>query len=186
MSDQVLLYSLDEFEQYIALPEHHDRRFELIDGEIVEKAMPTQEHAAVAGNAVTHINIHLLQHDIDGTAFVEARYRPAGDARNDRLPDVSYVAGSDKPLARRGAAEFMPDLAIEVQSPDDSLKAMLARADFYLANGVRMVSLIYPSKKLVEVLTADERLLLDEDDTLDADAVLPGFSLPVRALFRGI
>lgn len=39
-------YTTAAFEQFIALPENADRRFELIAGEIVEK-MPAQFHAAI-------------------------------------------------------------------------------------------------------------------------------------------
>lgn len=76
-----------------------------------------------------------------------------------------------------------PDLAVEVKSPDDSLKKMTEKAAYYLANGVRMVWLIYPKMKLVEVLTPDDRQLLNENDTLDGGSVLPGFTMAVRDIF---
>jgi Uma2 family endonuclease len=46
---QEKLYTVDEFETFIARPEHADRLFELINGEIVEK-MPTQRHGVVTVN----------------------------------------------------------------------------------------------------------------------------------------
>ncbi len=77
----------------------------------------------------------------------------------------------------------MPDLAVEVQSPDQSDKFMVDKAAYYLANGVRMVWLIYPEKRLVEVLTPDARYLLNDADALDGGDVLPGFSLPIGEIF---
>jgi Uma2 family endonuclease len=77
----------------------------------------------------------------------------------------------------------MPDLAVEVQSPGQTDKLMADKAAYYLANGTRMVWLVYPGKQLVEVLTQADRQLLPIDDTLTGEPLLPGFTLPVRELF---
>jgi Uma2 family endonuclease len=177
---QPKLYTVDEFEQFMALPENRDRLFELINGEIVEK-VPTREHGMIAGNTVTEFNNYLRQNEI-GQAAVEARHRPPDDPHNDRIPDVSVVLG-DKPVAKRGAENFIPDLCVEIQSPDDSPKQMLEKAMFYLANGARMVWLIYPQQRNVEVMTATYRELLTENDILKGGDVLPGFERPVKDIF---
>jgi Uma2 family endonuclease len=185
MTDQEKLYTTAEFEQFINLPENQDRRFELIDGEIVEKPMPTEEHGVIVVNTATVINNHLIQKDIKGRCATEARHRPTDDSQNDRLPDVSFTAG-DRPVVRRGPVDSMPDLVVEVKSPDDSYKGMVTRANFYLEHGTRLVWLIYPEKRLVEALALDDRLLLNEQDTLDGGDVLSGFSVAVKTLFRGV
>lgn len=92
-------------------------------------------------------------------------------------------AGPRGPLARSGAALYMPDLAVEAQPEGQSEGFMLDRALLYLANGTRMVWIIYPARQIVEVLTASERQLLTVDDTLTGGDVLPGFSVPIRDLF---
>lgn len=60
---------------------------------------------------------------------------------------------------------------------------MREKADYYLANGVRLVWLVYPEKHLVVVHTPDTEDILTENDTLDGGDVLPGFKLPVRDIF---
>jgi Uma2 family endonuclease len=79
----------------------------------------------------------------------------------------------------------MPDIVAEVQSPDRTLRMMADRATIYLANGVRVVVLIYPATRTVEVVTPDDTTLLTENDTLTLD-LLPGFAVPVKSLFSGI
>ncbi len=180
---QPKLYTVDEFEQFLALPENRDRLFELINGEIVEK-VPTQEHGIIAGNTVTEINIYLKSNQI-GQAAVEARHRPTDDRHNDRIPDVSVVLGN-KPITRHGAANFIPDVCVEIQSPDDTPRIMSEKAAFYLENGAKMVWLIYPRQRIVEVLTAADRQLLTENDTIEGGDLLPGFSVAVRDLLRGV
>ncbi len=185
MVAQPRLVTVDEFEQFLALPENADRLFELIDGEIVEK-MPTQVHGIVAGNIITWLNMYFLNHPI-GLAAVEARHRPsADDQHNDRLPDVSVVLDLTKPVTRQGAAPFLPDICIEIKSPDDTYKEMADTAAFYLANGAKLVWLVYPEQKLVEALTNDTRELIGETGMITAGELLPEFSAPVSGFFRGV
>jgi Uma2 family endonuclease len=184
MAVQEHLTTVKEFEAFLARPENAHRLFELVNGEIVQK-VPTQEHGIIAGNIVTWINMYLLDHPI-GRAAVEARHRAPDDQYNDRLPDVSFVSDMTRAVIREGAAPFLPDLAVEIKSPDDTLKQMTETANYYLDHGVKMVWLVYPDKRLVEVLTPTERQLLTQDDVLTGGDVLPGFSVAVRDIFRGV
>jgi Uma2 family endonuclease len=180
---QEQLVTVEAFEQFIARPENRDRLFELIDGEIVEK-MPTRLHGVIAGILVTEINLCVRRNNLGTYAAVEARHRPANDDKNDRLPDVSYVADAGKPIEAQGAALYMPDLCVEIKSPDDTFTELRQKAAFYIANGARLVWLIYPEQRCVEVYQPNaDSMLLTERDTLTGGDVLPGFSLPVRDLF---
>jgi Uma2 family endonuclease len=171
-----------EYEAFIARPEHAERRFELIDGEIIEKPMPTEIHGDIAGWIVTFFNLYFMQHPI-GRAVVEGRYRPTDDALNDRIPDVSVVLG-DRPITRRGAANFLPDICIEIQSPDDALKGLRDKAAFYLAHGAKYALVVRPEKRLIEVYSADEEIvILRADDALTFPDLLPGFAVEVSRLF---
>lgn len=173
--------SHEEFEQFIALPANRDRLFELIQGAIVEK-MPTREHGIIALNIGADFDHYLDDHPI-GKAAVEARHRPTDDWHNDFLPDVSIVLG-DRPVETHGAANYLPDLCVEIKSPRDTLREMAEKATFYLAHGASMVWLVYPEQRIVEVLTADDRQLLTENAVLTAGNLLPEFALPVSRIFR--
>lgn len=174
-------YTVDEFEGFIALPENADRLFELINGEIVEK-MPTLKHGRITARLVIRVG-NLVEEKKMGWIATEVRHRMPNDDENARLPDISFYSDTTRPTPERGPLPYMPELCIEIQSPDDSLKEMLEKAEYYLANGAHMVWLIYTEKQLIEVLTADMRLLLTIDETLEGGDVLPGFALPVRELF---
>lgn len=174
-------YTVEDFERVLALPENRNRLLELIDGEVVEK-MPTEKHGYYAGLFVTFINNYLFENPI-GRAIVEGRYRPAGDTRNDRLPDVAYVSDINREMVERGAVPFMPDLCIEIQSPDDTFKMMREKAYFYLNNGSKLVWLVFPAKQIIEVWTATEQDVLTIEDTLTGGEVLPGFAVPVKRFF---
>jgi Uma2 family endonuclease len=178
---QPKLLTVDEFEQFMALPENRERRFELMNGTIVERHRP-EVRGVIAGNVVTEIGQYLDENEI-GQVAVSVHCRPTDDPYNDRLPDVSFVAGN-KPVERTSPVNYLPDLCVEIHTWNDSLKMMSERAAFYLTNGARMVWLIYPQQRIVEVLTATDRQLLTENDILEGGEVLPGFSVPVRNIFR--
>ena len=78
----------------------------------------------------------------------------------------------------------MPDLAVEIKSPDDSVRQLREKAAYYLANGARLVWLIYPQQRMIEVYDPDADVeILVEGDLLTGKEVLPDFNLPVAEVF---
>lgn len=166
-----------EFEKFIARSENADRLFELINGEIVEK-VPTQKHGVIAVNISTELKLYSRSQG--GVVAVEVRHRMPDDAHNAYLPDVAYYADDSKPLVDTGPVPYMPDVAVEIQSPSDSLTQLRAKARYYLAHGTSLVWIIVTEKRLVEVYTADFEDILTDDDVIEGGAVLPGFQVAVK------
>lgn len=179
-AQQERLYTIEEFEALLAQPENIERLLELIDGEIIEK-MPTEEHGEIALLIGAALLAFVRANNL-GRVGVEVRHRMPQDQRNSRLPDVSFIAGQ-RPRVTEGSVPQMPDLAIEVKSPDDSLKGLRERAQYYLLNGTRLVWLFDPAKRYVITLTADDEQIFLEHEALDGGDVLPGFSLPLADIF---
>jgi Uma2 family endonuclease len=177
------LTTVDQFEAFLALPENADRRFELIDGEIVEK-MPSYMHGRIAANLVIDIGIYLRQTK-RGEIVVEARFKPPADDFNDRIPDISVVLAGRSPPSE-GAVPFMPDLVVEVKSPTDSLRKMRDKARFYIAHGAQLVWLFLPERAYIEIYSPDDEWTLHQGDTLTGGDVLPGFELPVSSIFANV
>lgn len=177
---QTRRYTVDEFEEFISQPENRDRLFELINGEIVEKEC-TEEHGVIAGIIGTAFVTYKRQHKIKGHPGVSVCHHVPDDQENVYLPDVSFRLTNEPPV-EEGAVPTMPDVAVEIQSPGDSLKALREKADYYLQHGSRMVLLVL-MKRLVEVYTPDDVVILTEEDIIDGGDVLPGFKLPVKEIF---
>lgn len=84
---------------------------------------------------------------------------------------------------------FAPDLAVEVVSPGNNEEEISLKTETYLRYGTRLVWVVYPKQQKIHVYrpdieTGEARLrFLRSDDTLDGEDVLPGFKLPLRALF---
>lgn len=173
--------TVDDFERLLEHPENRDRLLELIHGEVVEK-MPAEEHGLIAGNLVFALSAYNRQHKL-GRVGVEVRHRLPDDRHNSRMPDVSF-SSARRPLVTEGGVPEMADLAVEIKSPGDTVRQLRDKAAYYLEQGARMVWLVYPSQRIVEVYTPDEDvLILVEGDQLTGGEALPGFSLPVADVF---
>ena len=186
MAIQKKFYTAEEFERFASLPENADRRFELINGEIYEK-MPTEEHGVIVLRIGSRILVFVETRNL-GWVGVEIRHRMPGDKENARLPDISFTSDATRTLVKKGSVRQMPDLAVEVFSPDDDYQDLQAKAKYYLQNGSRLVWLVYPRSKTVEICTLTDTgdVKIDTvgiDGELDGGDVLPEFTLPVRDIF---
>ena len=105
------------------------------------------------------------------------------------IPDVAFEgkARAEQPVGT-GYVPFMPDLAVEIISPSQSLVDGRRKAKIYLSHGTVIVWLVHPAEKSIEVWTiADDNLPQSETIALDGEltgaTVLPGFTLPLLRLF---
>ena len=83
------------------------------------------------------------------------------------------------PLGTRitGYAEVVPDLVVEVVSPNNSLREVNDKALMWLSYGARLVWVVNPDTRSVDVYRAGRvASTLTESDTLDGLDTLPGFT----------
>jgi Uma2 family endonuclease len=181
MSVQEQRTTVSEFEDFIV--KNANRRFELINGEIVEVS-PTQRHAYIVGLLMGQLYNYLQQNPV-GWGLPEARYRLPDDDMYSLIPDLSFVRKIEgRELVDEGAAPYMPEFVVEVKSPDDSFIEMREKALYYIKHGTQLVWLVFPAKQQVEVHTPESVQTYGIADTLNAGAVLPGFTVAVKDLFK--
>ncbi|MCC6615126.1 MAG: Uma2 family endonuclease [Anaerolineae bacterium] len=173
-------YTVEEFEAIADAPENADRLLELIDGEIVEK-VPTEEHGLLSSNIIGPLWVWVQTHR-KGRVVVEVRHRTLKDQHNARIPDISYRETNDPPV-RKGSVPQMPDFAVEIKSPTDSLKTLREKVRYYLNNGTRLAWIVISEKQIVDVYAPDMEDLLIATDMLDGGDVLPGFTMAVKDIF---
>jgi len=169
------------FIAFITQPEKEGRRFELIDGEIVEKR-PTQLHALIATLFIFRLSLYFQNNPI-GWVFTELRIKLPDDNLNDTIPDVSVVLKEGREFDPNEPLTFMPDSAIEIKSPTDSLIKMRKKANYYLENGSKIVWLVDTQRQKDEVYTVDDTEILGRNDALEGGDLLPDFKLSVSELW---
>ncbi len=182
---QERLYTVDDLREIENLPGNEDKWFELIKGVIYEVARAKPLHNAIINLVSTPLSSHVIAHDL-GQVF--------GDGQNyflsstdEFIPDVSFVSKQRYPTL---PDEFhdAPDLAVEVLSPSNTHDEMMYKIRSYLRYGSRLVWVVHPQRKIVDVHRLDSAgnlvtQQLDINGTLDGEDVLPGFTLAVRDIF---
>ncbi len=171
-------------EDLIWVNEHGHRLCELVDGVLVEKAMGARE-SLLAGVMLQLINNFLDVHPLGIALGADGALRLMPGLI--RVPDVSFLSWGRLPggeLPDHPIPHVVPDLAVEVISKSNTRREMERKLREYFAQGVRVVWLVYPKKRLVEVYCSpSERTERHYEQTLDGGDILPGFSLPLAKLF---
>jgi Uma2 family endonuclease len=126
---------------------------------------------------------------VSGVVLLETGFKLRSDPDTVRAPDVSFVAAArlhPGPLPEK-YWDGAPDLAVEVLSPGERLRAVEAKVREYLGCGARAVWVVRPRTRTVSTYHRGEAArIFTEDDTLEDRSVLPGFRYPLRSLFAGL
>jgi Uma2 family endonuclease len=175
------LISVAEFERLI---EPDDLRYELDEGELIEMTKPHVGHNRVVMK-MTRALLQYLETNLAGELFTPDNLYVLGPTTR-RIPDLSFLlADRASKIDPAKHIEGAPDLAIEVLSPSDQAAAMRRKMKQYFAAGSRVVWLVYPELREVEVWESASGPVhvLGDGDTLESRDLLPGFSLSVSSLF---
>src|SRR6266478_6082514 len=109
--------------------------------------------------------------------------------RNERLPDVSFISIQRFPAEGEpeGIWTIVPDLAVEIISPNDLYEKVMTKVMEYLSTGVKQVWLISPEHKTLSIYhSLTDITVLTENDELVSDDLIPDFRLQIKELFQPI
>ena len=176
-------------EEYLALGS--DVNAEIIDGELVIMSPNRGQHGKlairIAGFLLDFADARNLGHVFgDSTAFV-LRENPDHSLRDSKVPDLSYVSYERLPEDAEldVLLRLAPNLAIEIISPSERARDVVAKTRFYLEHNVEEVWLVFPDDQEIHVFTPANPLgtTFGINDILTSEDALPGLSVPVRAIF---
>ncbi len=168
-------------------PAYSDRLIELVEGEIIEMSKPTGLHGQITMLLAAKIFNHADEHcpgiiTAAETGFVLERNPDGRDTV--RGLDIAFIRGTRAPAALPDRlVAIAPDLAVEVISPGNKAADIHRKIRQLLAAGTRLVWIVYPDTQTVAVHRASGTITLEVGDTLSGGDVLPGFEMPLRALF---
>lgn len=174
-------YTVEEF-MNLNWPDD-DKRYELVEGELIEMKGPSAAHGAVINKLYSNLIIYLETNPL-GLLFTNTAFEL--NPKNAPLPDLGFV--SEQRLATinyDNAIPGAPDLAVEVLSRTDTFFEADDKVERYLKAGTRLVWVINPRGKYVLVyrLNSPDVQLLNPKDELDGEDVIAGFKLSVSKLF---
>ena len=161
-------------------------RGELIRGALSE-TMPTgREHGQIAVRLAARLHNFVEPRRLGVLTASDSGVWLEHNPDTVREPDVAFFSAEKSPPDERmtGYAQVAPDLAVEIVSPSDQLPAVNDKALMWLRYGVRLVWVVRPDERRVDVHRDGHAVAaLTESDALDGLDVLPGFSCPVREVF---
>jgi Uma2 family endonuclease len=172
--------TLTTAEQFDALPQEDGRRWELLDGELIE--MPT---ATARQNVIqTRLTMELYPKVVvdGGGGVLTATEFALGENRFQ--PDLAVLLHEKwiNVEQNRVPVLIIPDVAVEIVSPSEFVNKLERRVAIYLKKSVTEVWIINFDLQQMYVHTPDSVRKLWKTDTLETP-LLPRWSLPLAGLF---
>lgn len=170
-------------------------RYELVEGRLVRMVPPGFEHGEVTQDLGSALHVFTKARKLGVVTAAETGFRLSLPGSGDTVlaPDIAFtsvarLAGQPEKgsAGRRRHLRIAPDLAVEIASPDQHRPEMAEKARRYLAAGVRLVWIVWPGVREIDIWRggADRpAMTLTVGDMLDGEDVLPGFTYRVAELF---
>jgi Uma2 family endonuclease len=171
----------------LALPDD-GWQYELVEGVLVRMAGSGELATTIAATIISVLNTFVRARRLGRVTSSDGVYRFPG-AETGLLPDVGFYSSRYFPLIvdRDKPIPFAPELAVEVASPSQNEDDLAAKARLYLANGTRLVWVVWPHAQRIDVWRAGDvrmpAVQLGIQDMLDGEDVVPGFTHPVADIF---
>ncbi len=182
------IFTIDDVWEMAQDPEYEHVFLEIIDGDLITMTRPGNIHGLLATEIALYLRLFNMRNKL-GQVTVESGYHPPNYRYTLLGPDVAFTRFDRMPKPRpEKFVPVMPDLAVEVLSPSNTIVEARRKAEVYLLNGTSIVWLVQASKQSVEVcrLVDGTQLQIESishDGTLIGEPILPGFELEVSKIF---
>jgi len=169
--------TIEEFER---LPDALAHNHELVNGELVDVSGNTGYHNSLRDFLVELLRPFARVRNL-GKILSEQEYDFDGNAHG---PDVTFIGAAKLHLfdGKRRVQLFVPDLAIEIVSTNDTLKSLMEKAIRYRKCGTKEVWILSADTRQAFVLSEDRRAFLGDDDMFES-RLIPGFAIRLGDLF---
>jgi Uma2 family endonuclease len=163
-----------------------DQKAEFVNGEVILHSPVKRKHWQTVLNLGKLLSLYV---DLNGLGEVATEKALISLTRNDYEPDVCYWSVEKTAQFEPDQMRFpAPDLVVEVLSRGTAQRDRGVKFEDYAAHGVREYWLIDPNKREIEQYErARSQAFAPVGTWTDTDAltsrVLPGFTIPVRAVF---
>jgi Uma2 family endonuclease len=169
--------TIDDFEK---LPDALALNHELVDGKLVEVSGNTPIHNDLRDYLTSLLREYVKSHGL-GKVLSEQEYDFGGNAYG---PDLSFYGSAKMPLLeeRRRVQRFVPDLAIEIVSLNDTFARLTQKADRYRKNGTQEVWILDPDGRRAFLFSEHGDAILNESQQFTSP-LFPGLSVSIADIF---
>jgi Uma2 family endonuclease len=161
--------------------------YAVVDGKIVENP-PMGARESILASFLLGLISPIARSNRLGWVVNETLFMIDPARKLKRRPDVAFVSAERWSLKLQVPAsetwDVVPDLTVEVISESNSANAVARKIDEYFKAGVRTVWVIYPSTNKIYVYDSPTQVrILQLGDELNGEGIIPGFHVPLSALF---
>ena len=160
------------------------RLCELVDGVLVEKDMGFEESRLAAWLCI-HLGKFVEDHDLGAVSVGDGPLRILPDQV--RYPDLAFLSYEriSRPTTSRSVPSWVPTLAVEIISENNTKTEMARKLRDYFEAGVKLVWYVDPPTRTVCVYRSPESFITKgENDLLEGEDILPGFQVSIREWFE--
>jgi Uma2 family endonuclease len=168
-------------EQFDALPEDEGRKWELLDGELIEVSSATPEHNFILAQLLSLLHSFVIANRL-GVVLPETDLAVRANTR--LRPDMGFFSAQTwRAMDRRRVPVVQPpDIAVEIMSPSETAKTIHRKVDAYLKWGVQEVWLVDPEVRTLFVHSRGGIQQLSEGAYFTT-SLIPGWQLQIADLF---
>ncbi len=176
------------YEDYKSLPESMEKRYELLDGDLLMVPAPSTAHQRISRNLEVHLHEYCQQ-----TNFGEVLDSPVdvvlgeADAREVVQPDILLVAKARLSIIAEEEIRGAPDLVVEILSTGTEHRDRGYKRILYGRYGVREYWIVDPAGRTIEIHTLTQsglelRVSITGDEIVES-TLLPDLELTAESIF---
>jgi len=171
------------YHDYVQLPD--DRRYELVEGELILVPAPNLYHQQILGELWTSICTYAKANHL-GKVFLA----PCDVVLCEITvlqPDLLFVSREHQGILTDANIQGSPDLVVEILSPSTRQRDLGIKRNLYAKYGVREFWIVDPDVKAVEVLSLTETgyrtiVIVPQTGTLNSP-LFPALNLALTDIF---
>ncbi|MCF6154098.1 MAG: Uma2 family endonuclease [Candidatus Brocadia sp.] len=171
------------YEDYLKTPD--DKRYELINGELIMTPSPIPNHQRISGKIEFMLKKFITENNL-GEVF----YAPCDiylDNENVVQPDILFISKERLGIIGEKNIQGAPDLVIEIISENSVYRDMVQKKRLYARFGVKEYWIVLPEEEEIEIyLLKDNTYQLHKTygkaDTLESPS-LKGLTIVLKEIF---
>jgi Uma2 family endonuclease len=166
--------------------------YELLEGRVLRMPPPGTDHGNLEARLSRRLGNYVEEQRLGEVYVGEGGWdltRPGESGDTVLGADVAFVRAARLPLPspRRGTSyrPLAPDLVVEIASPSQYQPEMGEKAQLWLDRGVRLVWVVWPARRAIDIWTPDAGAprTLHDGNYLTGGDVVPGFRLPLADIW---
>jgi len=171
------------YKDYLKTPD--DKRYELIEGELIMTPSPVTYHQWVSKNILYELE-RFVREKKTGRVF-DAPYDVCLNNDNVLQPDILYISRERFKIIGEKNVKGAPDLVVEILSESTAYIDLIKKKKLYAKHGVREYWIVDPGEKSIEVYSlVDKDFVLSSSFSISDDLespILTGLNIELASVF---